>query len=323
MLEEGAEMETMRVAAVQSAPVWMDRDATAAKVSGLIEQAAGEGAKVVAFSETFVPGYPWWVILGDLRFANSRTTAARQSWYLREAVDIARGDLDPIIAAAREADVFVSVGVAELGPTRGSVFCSMVMISPTDGVIGVHRKLKPTSNERIAWADGDGHGLRVHEWNGWRIGGLNCWENWLPLPRYALYSQGEQLHIMSWPGFSAQALDPSRFAAIEAGMYVISSSGLFGAEVIPDEFPDRDEILAELEASEFRVGDGGCVICGPNGKVLAQSEPGEEQIIYADLKLAATVAPRSGRDQGGHYHRPDVFEITIDRDRRVPATFTD
>lgn len=316
-------METLRVAAVQNAPVWMDREATVTKVARLIEQAADEGARVVAFPETFIPGYPWWVQLDDLKFASFRRTAARQSWYLGQGVDIGRGDLEPVVAAARQAGAFVSVGVAELGPTGGSVYCSMVMISPDAGVVGVHRKLKPTTTERVVWADGDGHGLRVYPWRGWRIGGLNCWENWLPLPRYALYSQGEQLHIMSWPGFSFQALDPSRLAAIEAGMYVISSSGLFRADDVPADFPDRDEIIAGLQTSKVPVGDGGCVICDPNGKVLAQSEPGEEQIIYADLDLAATVAPRSTRDQGGHYHRPDVFDVSVDRTRRVPASFTE
>jgi nitrilase len=316
-------VETLRVASVQSAPVWMDREATVAKVAGLIGQAASQGAQLVAFSETFIPGYPWWVQLDDLKLSSVRRTATRQSWYLGQAVDIARGDLELVVDAARDADAFVSVGVAELGPTRGSLYCSMVMVSPDDGIVGVHRKLKPTGTERTSWAEGDGHGLRVHPWRGWRIGGLNCWENWLPLPRYALYSQGEQLHIMSWPGFSSQALDPSRFAAIEAGMYVISSSGLFRSDDIPEDFPDREAIIAGLETLGFPMGDGGCVICDPQGKVLAQSEPGQEQIIYADLDLSATTMPRTSRDQGGHYHRPDVFEVNIDRTRRVPASFTD
>jgi nitrilase len=316
-------MGDMRVAAVQAMPVWMDRDATVEKAVGLVQQSASEGARVVALSETFVPGYPWWVWLDDIRLANDRRTAARQALYLREAVDIARGDLDPIVAAAREVDAFVSIGVAELGPTRGSVYCSMVMISPADGVVGVHRKLKPTANERVTWADGDGHGLRVHEWNGWRVGGLNCWENWLPLSRYALYSQGEELHIMSWPGFSWQTLDPSRLDAIEGGMYVISSSGMFGEGAIPEDFPDREALLDGLRTSPTPTGDGGAVICGPSGKVLAQGEPGNEQIAYADIDLAATVMSRSGRDQGGHYHRPDVFDLSIDRSRRVPASFTE
>ena len=316
-------MSNIRVAAVQAMPVWMERDATVEKAVGLVQQAVGEGARIIALSETFVPGYPWWIVLDDTRSANSQTTAARQALYLREAVDIARGDLDPIVAAAREADVFVSIGVAELGPTRGSVFCSMVMISPTDGVVGIHRKLKPTSTERVVWADGDGHGLRVHEWNGWRIGGLNCWQNWLPLPRYALYSQGEQLHIMSWPGFTWMTLDPSRFAAIEAGMYVVSSSGMFGEDAIPADFPDRASLVDGLRGSKMPIGDGGAVICSPSGKVMAQGEPGHEQIVYADIDIAATAMARSSRDQGGHYHRPDVFDLTIDRSRRVPASFTD
>ena len=314
---------SLRVASAQAAPMWMDREATVEKAVGLVKEAASEGARVLALSETFVPGYPWWVVVDDLRLAAGAKTAARQSWYLREAVDLARGDLDPLVSAAREARIFVSVGVAELGPTGGSVYCSMVMIHPIDGIVGVHRKLKPTSTERVAWADGDGHGLRVHEWEGWRIGGLNCWENWLPLPRYALYSQGEQLHIMSWPGFSWQTLDPSRFVAIEGSLYVISSSGMLRADDIPDAFPDAKAIVEGVQSFAPGAADGGAVICSPSGKVLAQGEPGEEQLIYADLDLDATIAPRASRDQGGHYHRPDVFDLTIDRARRSPATFSE
>ena len=192
-----------------------------------------------------------------------------------------------------------------------------------DGVVGVHRKLKPTFTERVAWADGDGHGLRVHDWMGWKVGGLNCWENWLPLPRFALYSQGEQLHIMSWPGFSWISLDISRFVAIEAGMYVVSSSGMIRPDLIPDDFPGAQELVEGLEASPRPIGDGGAVICDPTGAVLAQGEIGEEQIIYADIDMANTVAPRATRDQGGHYHRPDVFELNIDRTRHIPVTFRD
>jgi nitrilase len=317
-------MDKLTVAAVQTAPVWMNRDATIGKVAGLVKEAGTQGAEVIAFSETLIPGYPWWTSADDLRLVAVAQTSARQAWYLREGVNIDRGDLDPIVAAAREVGSFVSVGVAELAPTGGSLYCSMVMIDPEHGVVGVHRKLKPTYTERVAWAEGDGHGLRVHDWAGWKIGGLNCWENWLPLPRFALYSQGEQLHIASWPGFSANTADNiTGFMAREGGIYAMSSSGLIRPEVIPVDFPGAEALIEGLASGPMPMGDGGSVICGPAGQVLAAARLGQEEIIYADLDQDAITAARMMRDQGGHYHRPDVFDLRIDRTRRVPASFGD
>ncbi len=311
------------MAAVQAAPVWMNRADTVDKVVSLVAEAGARGAKVIALSETFIPGYPWWTAADEVRVTRMALMNARQARYLEEAVDIARGDLDPVVAAAREVGAFVSVGVAELAPTGGSVFCSLVMINPESGVVGVHRKLKPTFTERLSWADGDGHGLRVHEWNGWKIGGLNCWENWLPLPRFALYSQGEQLHIASWPGFSFNTSDNiTGFIAKEAGMYAMSSSGLMRPDLVPADFPGADALVNGLAAAgPMAMGDGGSVICGPNGVPIVAAEVGVEQIIYADLDQGAIAAARAMRDQGGHYHRPDVFDVTVDRSRRVPVSF--
>ncbi len=314
-------MGTLKIAVVQAAPVWMDREATVDKVASLVKEAAGEGAGVVAFPETFVPGYPWWAPSDDLRLMSTPLASQRQAWYLREAVNIERGDLDPIVAAAREADSFVSVGIAELAPSGGSVYASMVMIHPELGVVGVHRKLKPTYVERVSWADGDGHGLRVHDWNGWKIGGLNCWENWLPLPRFSLYSQGEQLHIACWPGFTANTSGGiTSFIAQEAGIYVASVCGLIGRDLIPTDFPGAEALAEALLPS---MGDGGSMICRPDGRVIAEAALDTEEIIYADLDQDAVTATHMMRDVAGHYNRPDVFDLTVDRTRNIPVTFTD
>ncbi|MFO0688588.1 MAG: carbon-nitrogen hydrolase family protein [Myxococcota bacterium] len=303
-------MERLRVAAVQAAPVWMDREATLAKVCRRIAEAARGGARVVAFSETFVPGYPWWTSSDRLDLANLDVVTARQAIYLRNGVDVARGDLAPVVEAARAAGCFVALGIAERSATGGSLYCSLVLIDPERGIVGVHRKLKPTYTERVAWADGDAHGLRVHEWAGWRIGGLNCWENWLPLPKYALYAQGEQLHVATWPGGRGITTDASRLVAIEGGVFVVSVSGLFDASLVPDDFPGARALRESLDG--IALGDGGTLIVDPNGVVLAEAAPKTEEIVYADLDLGVALAARTLRDQGGHYHRPDLLELRID-----------
>jgi len=309
-------MDRIRVAAVQAAPVWMDREASIEKVCRLVREAGAGGASVVAFSETFVPGYPWWTSADRLDLARHPVFAARQAYYLRNGVDLARGDLAPVVAAARESGCFVSLGVAELAETGGSLYCSMVMIDPVRGIVGVHRKLKPTYTERVAWADGDAHGLRVHAHAGWRIGGLNCWENWLPLPKFALYSQGEQIHVASWPGGREMARDATRMVALEGGVFVLSVCGLFGPERIPDAFPEAASLREAIAA--LGLGDGGTMICDPNGAVLAEAAPHAEEIVHAELDLELALAARALRDQGGHYHRPDLFGLEIDRRRHRP-----
>jgi len=310
-------METMRVAAVQAAPVWMDRRATLEQVCASVRRAGEGGASLVAFPETFVPGYPWWTSADRLELAAHRVVAARQAAYLRQGVDVARGDLAPVVAAARASGCFVALGVAELAATGGSLYCSLVMIDPEHGIVGVHRKLKPTYTERVAWADGDAHGLRVHPFAGWRIGGLNCWENWLPLPKFALYNQGEQLHVATWPGGREMARDATRLVAIEGGVYAVSVCGLFDAGCVPDAFPEAARLREAISA--LGLGDGGTLIVDPDGAVVAEAKPFSEEILFADLELERVLAARALRDQGGHYHRPDVFELRIDRRRSTPA----
>ena len=185
----------MKVAAIQHAPVYLDRDATLAKVVTLIEEAAGEGAELVAFPETYVAGYPSWADFTDAATFNDPVQKAAFAQYVASAVGVARGDLDPVIAASADTGAFVYLGIVERAPSGGSVYATLAAIHPTEGLVGTHRKLKPTYGERLMWADGDGHGLRAHQFGEVTVSGLNCWENWMPLARTAMYAQGTQVHI--------------------------------------------------------------------------------------------------------------------------------
>ena len=308
----------MRIAGVQAASAYLNRAATIKKVLAAMEEASRGGADLVAFPETYVPGYPWWVdIAEDSAVFDDPTHKAAFSQYLDNAVDVDGPEFAEVIAAARDLKLFAYVGVAERSTSGGSVYCSLVAIDPTAGVVGVHRKLKPTFGERLVWADGDGHGLQVHEHNGWRVGGLNCWENWMPLARTSLYAQGAQLHIATWPGSPHLTKDITRFIAREGRMYVLSVGGVLRSEHLPESFVLRDQMI------EFgdTYGRGGTMIVGPDGETIEGPVAREETIVYADIELDAVRRERHNFDPTGHYSRPDVLQLKVNRSRRESAEF--
>ncbi len=309
----------MRVASVQHAPVFLDREATIGKVVDLIDEAAAQGAELIAFPETFVAGYPSWADFSDASTFDDPDQKRTFAMYLDSAVDIAAGHLDPVVSACAETGVFAYVGIAERSLSGGSIYCTLAAIHPQVGIVGTHRKLKPTYGERMMWADGDGAGLRAHDFAGTRVSGLNCWENWMPLARAAMYAQGPQVHVATWPGSPAISHDISRFVAMEGRMFVISSGAVLREEHLPDDLPVRSQMVG----TQNRYASGGAIIVAPDGTVLAQADKHEETIIYADLDLDLVRQERQNFDPTGHYSRPDVLELRVDRRRRNPAAFTD
>ncbi|WP_222868509.1 carbon-nitrogen hydrolase family protein [Actinomadura syzygii] len=306
----------MRVAAAQARCPWLDSTAGVAKVVEFLQRAAADRIDLVAFPETFLSGYPFWVEqTGGARFDDPDQKRAYAA-YLDAAVELDGPELRVIVEAVRDLKVFTYLGITER--VRGTVYCTLLAISPEDGIVGVHRKLMPTHEERLVWGIGDGHGLRTHRIGGISVGGLICWENWMPLARHALYAQGEDLHVSVWPGSSRLTGDITRFIALEGRVYSLAAGTLFSYADIPTDFPFHDQ-LAE-QASRY---DGGSAIAGPDGQWVVPPVSGEERLVTADIDPAAVRAERQNFDPAGHYARADVLRLNVDRRRPVPAEYVD
>jgi len=308
----------LRIGAAQTAPVFLDRRATAERALAWIERAADEGLDLVAFGETFLPGYPFWVEhTGGAEF-DSPLQADAYARYVDAAVRIDGPEIAELAAAARARKVFVVVGVVERAPSGGSVYAALVPICPDRGVLFSHRKLVPTLEERLVWAPGDGHGLRTFDVKGVTVSALNCWENWMPQARHALYAQGSQVHVALWPGSVGNTRDITRFVAQEGRVFVLSASSLLRRSDVPDEFPPA----AELPETGWQR-NGGSAIAAPDGTWLAEPVADEERLVTADIDPEAVARARRTFDPTAHYSRPDVFRVAVDRARRQAATFTD
>lgn len=313
---------SLKIALAQIAPVWLNREATLDKVRKNIETAGAADAQLVVFGEGLIPGYPFWPELTGGAVFESPKQKELFAHYLKNAVDIDNGDLDSLCEAARQQQIAVYCGVIEKSSSRGgfSLFASLVYINAQGEIGSVHRKLMPTYEERLVWSPGDGNGLRVHELGEFRVGGLNCWENWMPLPRAALYGQGENLHVAVWPGSKRNTHDITRFIAREARSFVVSVSGLMHRDWVSDDIPFAAEIKANAEPW---MTDGGSCVAGPDGQWVLEPQVGEEGIYYVEVAIDDVARERMNFDPAGHYSRPDVTRLKVNRKRQSTVRFSD
>ena len=316
--------DLLTVGLAQITPVWLDRIATIDKVCDVIADAGQQGCDLIAFGEALVPGYPFWVDLsGGARF-NAQDQKQLFAHYVRHAVDIEAGDLDKVCRQSKTHGVAVYLGTIERPRDRTgmSLYCSMVYIDQQGQIQSVHRKLMPTYEERLVWSPGDGHGLTTHALKGFQVGGLNCWENWMPLARASLYGQGENLHVMIWPGSIRNTQDITPFLAKEGRSYVMSVSGMMSVADIHETIPHYQAIIAGAGDTKI-LADGGSCLAAPNGDWIIQPQVGEEGLFVAQINLERVREERHNFDPAGHYSRPDITSLRVNRERQSTIKLKD
>ncbi|QHI37061.1 Aliphatic nitrilase [Kordia antarctica] len=305
----------LKVALAQIAPVWLDKSKTLEKIKKQILDASQENCELIVFGEALLPGYPFWVSHTNGAEFNSTTQKEIHAHYVKNSVQVEKGDLDEICNLAKQHSIAIYLGLMERAADRGghSIYCSLAYINQEGSIESMHRKLMPTYEERLTWASGDGNGLRVHSLKDFTLGGLNCWENWMPLPRAALYGMGENLHIAVWPGSEVNTKDITRFIARESRSYVISVSSLMHKKDIPDTIPHLEEILNTIPDE---MANGGSCIASPDGEWLVAPVLHKEGLIIATLDFNRVLEERQNFDAVGHYSRPDVTQLTVNRERQ-------
>jgi nitrilase len=295
------------VACVQAEPVVFDRDATLDKLERLTAEAAGAGAELVVFPEAFIPVYPssvWAKHFAGWADERSKATFARLA---EQAVTVPGPAADRLAATAKEHGIWLVTGVTELDPERpGTLYNTLLYHSPKGELAQKHRKLVPTNHERLVWGPGDGTGLRAIQTDIGRIGGLICWENYMPLARFALYESGVELYVASTADDGEAWQATLVHIARESRAFVIAPSHFQRASAYPDDFPLREAI----DGQEV-IGRGGSAILAPDGSYLAGPLYDEEGILQAVLEPARLFEERQRFDAVGHYHRPDVFRLKV------------
>lgn len=307
---------TLKVALAQISPVWLNKSETLKKVEQAIIDASKEAVELIVFGEGLVPGYPFWLSLTGGAEWNTKVNKELHAHYVANSITIEKGDLDTICALAKTHNMAIYLGIIERPQDRGghSVYASLVYIDQEGSIQSVHRKLQPTYDERLTWAPGDGHGLQVHPLKAFTVGGLNCWENWMPLPRTALYGLGENLHIAVWPGSDHNTKDITRFIARESRSFVISVSSLMTREDFPNNTPHLDQIL---DKAPHILANGGSCIAGPDGEWIVEPVLHKEGLVIQTINFNRVLEERQNFDPVGHYSRPDVTQLTVNRERQT------
>ena len=309
--------QKFRIAAVQAAPVFLDRSASIEKACELIRKAGSEGANLAVFPETFIPTYPLWVWF--IPPGHSKPLRELYAELVANSVTVPGPETERLCSAARAAGTSVAIGVNEVNAdaSRSSLYNTLVYIGSDGRLVGRHRKLVPTAGERLVWAQGDGSDIDVYEQPFGRLGGLICWENYMPPARQTLYASGIEVYAAPTWDCGEPWLSTLRHIAKEGRVYVVGCCSAVRASDIPDRFGFKQRYL---DGAREWINPGDSAIVDPDGKLMAGPAHEQETILYADADLAAVTGSRWQLDVAGHYSRPDVFEVVYHRHRAEAAT---
>ena len=308
-----------KVAVVQQPPIVLDRTQSVISAAKYVAEAAAAGATLIVFPETFIPCYPAWI--WRLRpGSDAGLTSKLHARLIRNSISVGHGDLAPLCDAAKQHQVSVVCGFNERDEdaSRGTLYNSVVVIGADGGILNKHRKLMPTNPERMVWGFGDGSSLKVVDAPCGRIGTLICWENFMPLARYALYAQGVEIHVAPTYDSGDGWIGTLQHIAREGCCWVIGSGTVMRASDLPEDFPERDTLYPD--AGEW-INPGDSVIVAPGGSIVAGPMRKETGMLMAEIDLDAVAAARRRIDVAGHYARPDVFQLHVNRQPQAPVRF--
>ena len=304
----------------QRPPVLLDKKASMAAALAMVAEAAGQGARLMTFPEAFLPGYPTWIWRlrpgADMALGNEIHRQLQLN-----AVDFGAGELDPLREAAARHGMVIVMGMHELDSefSGSTLFNTVVVIGDDGAVLNKHRKLMPTNPERMVWGVGDASGLRVVETKYGRIGCLICWENYMPLARFALYAQRMDILVaLTWDR-GEPWISSMRHIATEGGCWVLSSATALQGSDVPLSFPGRGQLFKDEEW----INPGDAIAVKPGGTLAAGPLHEEKSILYVMIDADTAIASRKSLDVAGHYSRSDVFRLTVDRRQKAPAIFRD
>ena len=311
-------MHVVKTAVIQAAPILFDRDATVEKACRLTAEVSAQGAQLILFPDAFVPAYPRGLSFGTV--VGSRSPEGRLTWerYWDNAVDVPGPTIEALGRAARAANAYLAIGVIERDTqfSRGTLYCTLLYFGPDGQLLGKHRKLKPTAAERLIWGEGDGSTLTVLDTPLGKLGGLICWENYMPLARMAMYSKGVELYMAPTADSRDSWQATLRHIALEGRCFVLGCNQFVTKSMYPADLPGIDDLADQPEI----MCRGGSAIVSPLGEMLAGPLFDAEGILYADLDMADVARSKLDFDVVGHYARPDVFQLVVDERPLSPVT---
>ncbi len=295
----------VKVALIQDGPVLFDKETSFQKLELLTEQYAKENCQLIVFPESFIPGYPRGFSFGAK--VGSRTTEGRAQYqkYYDNSVELYGEDLDRLVELSKSLGVYLVVGVTERQESNGSLYCSMLYISPADGFLGVHRKIKPTGTERIIWGEANGESLVTYKTTIGKLGGLICWENYMPMARMSMYQKGVEIYIAPTADAREEWISSMQHIALEGRCFVLGCNQFVTRSMYP---PEYESMIAEEPEVICR---GGSVIVSPLGKIIAGPLYDKAGAVIASIDLDDIIQSKLDFDPSGHYNRNDIFQLKV------------